>query len=46
VFAADGFVYSEIFGGTLPDDALRQQLLAMLLGMIQEAESATISSDR
>jgi AcrR family transcriptional regulator len=45
-FAADGFVYSEIFGGTLPDDALRQQLLAMLLGMIQEAESATISSDR
>jgi AcrR family transcriptional regulator len=42
-FAADGFVYSEIFGGALPDENLRQELLAMLLGMIQAAESGSIA---
>jgi AcrR family transcriptional regulator len=38
-FAADGFADSELFGGALPNDDLRQQLLEMLLGIIQEAES-------
>jgi AcrR family transcriptional regulator len=45
-FAADGFADSAIFGGALPNDDLRQELLAMLLDIIQEAESGTISSDR
>lgn len=38
-FATDGFLDSELFGGKLPNDELRQELLAMLLGIIQEAES-------
>jgi AcrR family transcriptional regulator len=37
--AADGFGDAEMFGRTLPSEALRQQLLEMLLAMIQEAES-------
>jgi AcrR family transcriptional regulator len=40
-FAADGFADSEMFGGALPNDDLRQELLAMLLGIIQEAESGS-----
>jgi AcrR family transcriptional regulator len=39
-FAADGFSDSELFGRTLPNEDLRQQLLEMLLGIIQEAESS------
>jgi AcrR family transcriptional regulator len=38
--AADGFGDAELFGRTLPNAALRQDLLAMLLAMIQEAESS------
>ena len=38
-FAADGFSDSELFGRALPNEDLRQQLLEMLLGIIQEAES-------
>ena len=37
--AADGLGTSELFGMAMPDEPLRQQLLAMLLAMIQEAES-------
>jgi AcrR family transcriptional regulator len=37
--AADGLGTSELFGMTLPNESLRQQLLKMLLEMIQEAES-------
>ncbi|PSB58283.1 TetR family transcriptional regulator [Chamaesiphon polymorphus CCALA 037] len=40
--AADGFGDTEMFGRTLPNAALREDLLAMLLAMIQEAESGDI----
>jgi Tetracyclin repressor-like, C-terminal domain len=43
-FAADGFADSAIFGGALPNDDLRQELLAMLLDIIQEAESGSIAA--
>jgi AcrR family transcriptional regulator len=36
--AADGFGDAELFGRTLPKEALREDLLKMLLVMIQEAE--------
>ena len=37
--AADGFGDAELFGRTLPNEGLRQDLLTMLLATIQEAES-------
>ncbi len=43
-FAADGFADSELFGRALPDEDLRQKLLEMLLGIIQEAESDSIAT--
>jgi AcrR family transcriptional regulator len=40
--ATDGLGYAEMLGEQLPNEALRQQLLEMLLAMIQEAESGDL----
>jgi Tetracyclin repressor-like, C-terminal domain len=37
--ATDGLGTNEMFGLSVTDDAMRQQLLEMLLEIIQEAES-------
>lgn len=40
--AIDGLGYAEMLRQQLPNEALRQQLLEMLLAMIQEAESSDL----